>query len=244
MKRLWLADVHANLPAFEAVLHDAGQVDEVIFVGDIVGCGPRAASCLELLRSLRPRAVLGNHDAVVLQPPTAVRACDGGLDWYALEQLTVEQRAYLEALPQALDVRMCGQSARALHQLPDAPYLHPAMPDTVLAPHLALARAPLVVCGHSHRALDRTVAGRRLVVIPAVGQPRNGDPRAGYALEKNGHLSFHFVPYDLERTARDTLALGLPEPFCSRWLRFLLTGGDPEWSRDYCPDGDGPATVG
>ncbi|MBU0606911.1 MAG: metallophosphoesterase family protein, partial [Armatimonadetes bacterium] len=66
MKRLWIADVHANLPAFVAVLADAGAVDEVIFLGDVVGYGPHPAECVDLLARLQPQAVLGNHDAAVL----------------------------------------------------------------------------------------------------------------------------------------------------------------------------------
>ena len=50
MKRLWIADIHANLPAFEAVLADAGAVDDIVFLGDIVGFGPNPAECIELLR--------------------------------------------------------------------------------------------------------------------------------------------------------------------------------------------------
>lgn len=61
MRRLLIADVHANLPAFEAVLRDAGPVDEVVFLGDIVGFGPHPAEC-KLMPSLLPPAL--EHDGV------------------------------------------------------------------------------------------------------------------------------------------------------------------------------------
>jgi hypothetical protein len=73
---------------------------------------------------------------------------------------------------------------------------------------------------------------RELVCFPAVGQARNRDPRAGYAIETDGELEFRYVDYDLGRTARDTAAIPLPPDFAARWQRFLLTGYDPDWSRE------------
>lgn len=237
MKRLWIADVHANLPAFVAVLADAGAVDEVIFLGDVVGYGPHPAECVDLLARLQPQAVLGNHDAAVL----ALQGgnADGGepLNWdaWTAAQLSEGQLDWLAALPESLALSACGLPTLARHHQPGAPYLHPAMPDEVLAARVGELPAPLVLVGHSHRALDRTLAGHRLVCLPPVGQPRNGDPRAGYAIEEAGALAFHYVGYDVARTARDTQRIGLPEPFCSRWLNFLRTAHDPEWSREYAP---------
>ncbi len=240
MKRLWLADVHANLPAFEAVLDDAGPADEIIFLGDIIGYGPHPAACVDLLRDLSPRAVLGNHDAAVLALQGDARAQGTAFHWdlWTLRQLSEAQLAFLQALPETLPLSACGQEALARHQVPGAPYLHPAMPDEVLAAHVGEMPAPLLLCGHSHRALDRMVAGRRLVCLPPVGQPRNGDRRAGYAIEQAGRLTFHFTPYDVERVAADVARLGLPEPFCQRWINFVRSATDPQWSREYVPDND------
>jgi len=228
MRRLWIADVHANLPAFEAVLADAGPVDEIIFVGDAIGFGPHPAACVERLMALEPRAVQGNHDAAVLARRGQPTDAAGPLDWdaWTLAQLSAAQLDWLAALPEHLALTACGETALVRHRLPGAPYLHPAMPDEVLAAHVGELPAPLVFVGHSHRALDRVLAGRRLVC---------GDPRAGYALECGGRLTCHFVAYDVERTARDTEQIGLSEPFQGRWLRFLRTGADPEWSREYPP---------
>ena len=238
MKRLWLADVHANLPAFEAVLADAGHVDEVIFLGDIVGFGPHPAACVERLMGLDALAVQGNHDAAVLAQRGHPPAPGEPLNWdqWTLRQLDEAQLSYLQALPEALAISSCGEPATALHQLPGAPYLHPAMPDAVLASHVRDLPQSLTLCGHSHRALDRTIAGRRLICLPSIGQPRNSDPRAGYALEQDGRVTFHTVAYDVERVAADVAQIGLPEPFCGRWINFVRTASDPDWSREYQPD--------
>lgn len=75
--------------------------------------------------------------------------------------------------------------------------------------------------------------GLRYVCIPPVGQPRNGDPRAGYALEEGGDLSFHFVTYDLDKVVEEVRRIGLEPRFCERWVRFLRAAFDAEWSREY-----------
>ncbi|MFA6110864.1 MAG: metallophosphoesterase family protein [Candidatus Latescibacterota bacterium] len=237
MRRLWLADVHANLPAFEAVLADAASWDEIVFLGDIVGYGPHPSACVERLRQLGARGVRGNHDTAVL----AIRQCpvrrSAPVDWdeWSFDQLDEPQRSYLATLPLERAIDCCGVAATAMHHPAGAPYLHPAMPDAVLAGHLRAVAQPMIVCGHSHRRIDRVVGGRRYVCVPPVGQPRDGDSRAGYAVEADGELAFHRVSYDLERTVADVGWIGLEEGFCQRWVRFLRTGWDPEWSRECGP---------
>ena len=239
MRRLLIADVHANLPAFEAVLRDAGAVDEVIFLGDIVDYGPHPAQCVDLLRSLGARAVVGNHDLQVLAVAPCTDAPQEPVNWlqWTCRQLSDAHLAYIAGLPAELSVRTMdgGDEFRALHRPAGAPYLHPAMSDAELAQHCRSAPGPFVVFGHSHRPIDRTVGGRRLVCLPPVGQPRDGDPRAGYALQTGGTLSFHRVAYDVESVIADVCAIGLDPAFTARWVEFLRTGFDDEWSQSYRP---------
>jgi predicted phosphodiesterase len=237
MRRLWLADVHANLPALEAVLSAAGAVDEVVFLGDIVGFGPHPAACVERLMGSRATAVLGNHDAAVLAVSGRTTRRQNPISWneWTFDRLSPAQVAYLTALPAEVDILACGVQVRAMHHPAGAPYLHPAMSDEVLAQHLEAVQGTHVFCGHSHRPINRTVNGFRYVCIPAVGQPRNRDPRAGYAIETDGTLSFGVVAYDVERVVSDVCRIGLDEAFCQRWIRFLRSGFDAEWSRELSP---------
>ena len=101
MKRLWIADVHANLPAFEAVLQNAGTVDEIVFLGDIVGYGPHPSACIDLLKHLQPKAVLGNHDASVLALGRRAARYSRPVNWdeWTHDQLNDSQLSYLAALP-------------------------------------------------------------------------------------------------------------------------------------------------
>jgi predicted phosphodiesterase len=235
MRRLWIADVHANLPAFEAVLEDAGAVDDIVFLGDIVGYGPHPSACIDLLKETGAKAILGNHDAAILalKSPKAEDSKPFVWDEWTFAQLNESQLSYLATLPTEMRIDLSGTDVRIMHQPFGAPYIHPDMPDTLLAELLQDVTWPVIFCGHSHRQIDRTVNGCRYVCIPPVGQPRNNDPQAGYAVEKDGTLAFHFVPYDVERVVVALQRIGLPEKFCNRWISFLRTGYDAEWSREY-----------
>lgn len=233
-RRLFIADVHANLPAFEAVLQVVGAVDEVIFLGDIVGYGPHPAECIDLLQGMDALAIAGNHDLEVLAVSPRPDAPGEPVNWlqWTRRQVSDTQMAFLGALPTELSVGAGGAEMQIVHHPPGAPYLHPQMPDSVLVEQCASVAGATVVFGHSHRSFDREVAGRRLICVPSVGQPRDADPRASYALESGGQFSFHRVPYDVEVTAKDVRAIGLDPDFTERWCSFVRTGHDAEWSRD------------
>lgn len=227
MKRLYLADIHANLAAFEAVLDAAGAVDDVVFLGDAVGFGPQAEECVELLRELNPVAVRGNHDLRISLRGAGLPAGDG----FRVPALSRESHRYLLSLPEAIRLESCGEETLAVHSSPSGDYLHPSMPDARLAAEFRGLPCAAAYCGHSHWLIERRVGGRRVVCFRAVGQPRDGDPRAGYAVEEGGVLVHRRVEYDVGRTADAIRGMDLPEPFLSRWVRFLETGHDPEWSR-------------
>lgn len=233
MKRLWIADIHANLPAIEAVLADAGPVDEIVFLGDVVEYGPFPAECVDVLRECGARAIRGNHDQAALDE----RARSGPAEdtphaiWarWTLQRLRPDQLDYLASLPSTLTIDTACGPVNAIHHTPSSRYLNPAVSDDVLAEEFREVPGERVYFGHSHVCIDRCVGGRRLVGIRAVGQVRDGDPRAGYALETDGHLEHRRVAYDVERTARALEGIGLPEPFRTRWEQFLRTAYDPQW---------------
>jgi predicted phosphodiesterase len=236
MKRLLIADVHANLPAFEAVLREAGSVDEIVFLGDVVGYGPHPAECVDLLQQSGARAILGNHDVEILSDPALGPPGEGAHSiWrhWSYRKLTSSQRRYLASLPDRISIASDGQKIEVIHNTPSKQYLHPAMPDELLAEPFRDVPGKIIYFAHSHRWIDRVVHGRRLVCFRAVGQPRDGDPRAGYAIERAGILEHKAVAYDVECVVRDLSKIGLPEPFLVRWVQFLRTGFDPEWSREY-----------
>jgi predicted phosphodiesterase len=234
MRRLLMADVHANLPAFRAVLQDAGPVDETIFLGDVVGCGPHPCECVDLLQSLDAKAVVGNHDlAVLAKSPMLPSASVQDWDAWTRLQLQPAHVEYLQSLPTELRLVLQGVQATLVHRPKDSRYLHPAMPEELLAESLRQVSSLALCCGHSHRWINRLVGGRLLICLPSVGQPRNGDPRAGYVLEDDGQLDVRYVQYDVQTVIGDIERIGLPLGYMERWRSFLTTGFDSEWSREW-----------
>ncbi len=222
MTTLLLSDIHANLVALEAVLADAdGQYDQVWFLGDLVGYGPQPNECVERLRALSPLALSGNHDWAVLGKidtdefnPEARMV----VNW-TRRMLTADNLAYLRTLP-------------PLHVEPPFTLAHASPRHPVWEYILDLPTAmdnfghfdtPCCLVGHTHVpavfALDEAagelnfflvehgdvidLSRHRLIVNPGgVGQPRDGDPRAAYALLDTEAMTLEFrrVAYDVVAT--------------------------------------------
>lgn len=235
MRRLILADVHANLPAFEAVLRDAPEADEILFLGDIVGYGPHPAECLDRLRSLSPLAILGNHDVEAIRradsPDWTSSAHDIWLRW-TLDRMDADHLAYLRSLPVSLSIQAGPQDVMVVHQTPGPNYLRPSSGTEEIVQALGGVTGQVIYCGHVHRAMRHRLGDRELICFPAVGQARSRDPRASYAIETDGEIEFRYVDYDIAATAAGNRQIPLPPAFAARWDRFLHTGYDPEWSRE------------
>jgi diadenosine tetraphosphatase ApaH/serine/threonine PP2A family protein phosphatase len=236
-----VSDIHGNIDALESVLEDVARrnVSSVACLGDFVGYGSHPNECIERLRPLIEIAVAGNHDLAAcgrlklgyFNPDAAVAAR------WTEQQLSEENRAYLHDLPYSVLWR----GLRLVHS-------SPAQPDEwhyVLSPADAeeeMKAYDEAVCliGHSHypgafewtpRRIEytrqpeiRMVADHRyLVNVASVGQPRDGDPRAGYLLydDKKNTLIHVRIDYDVERAVERILGAGLP-----RFLAERLRWGD------------------
>ncbi|MDY6917588.1 MAG: metallophosphoesterase family protein [Chloroflexota bacterium] len=231
-----VADIHSNLAAFQAVLDDMearGGVDGIWCLGDIVGYGPDPSECIALLRQYAHLSVAGNHDWASIGKvdvsdfnPDAAAACR----WTA-GQLTEEEVAYLEGLP--LTVRR-GEFT-IVHGSPREPIW-----EYVVSARTALASfdsfdTNYCLIGHSHMPLvfeyiggtcvlqplpeELRLADNRLIINPgAVGQPRDGDPSASYAVYDEDEMAvYHYrVAYDVEATQERMLRQGLPEFLVAR----------------------------
>ncbi|HVP14061.1 MAG TPA: metallophosphoesterase [Terriglobales bacterium] len=232
MLRAVLSDVHANLEALEVVLADVADsgAEELLCLGDFVGYGASPNECIERLRPLLAAAVVGNHD---LAASGRIRV--GGFSNHAAVAarwtgtvLSPENRAWLESLP--LVERRAG--ALLVHAAP----AEPAAWQYVLSTGDARLEfdafdEPLCLIGHSHYpgAFRLPLAGgevaysraeevrlepgfRFLVNAPSVGQPRDGDSRAGYLLwdDAGGWLRHVRLAYDFGETRQRILQAGLP----------------------------------
>jgi diadenosine tetraphosphatase ApaH/serine/threonine PP2A family protein phosphatase len=239
MRIVIVADIHSNLEAFEAVLEHAathGPIDRLWCLGDVVGYAADPSACVGLLRQYPHTAVAGNHDlAAVGKLPTGdFNAAAAWAAAWTARQLSAEEREYLSSLPSVAvdgDFTLVHGSLRS----PEWEYLLSA---DAAAEHLRLQETRYGVVGHSHIpfvAFERegsmaAMAGLKdgdvlklgdehLVVNPGgVGQPRDGDPRASYAVydDEACTLTLHRVEYDLEKTQRKILEAGLPRHLAER----------------------------
>lgn len=234
MKIALVGDIHANLPALEAVLsHARQQLASAIWnVGDIIGYGAFPNQVIELLRDVRAISIVGNYDIKVLQFPdkkTKWRKSKRSEKYtafhWAHKQLTTINRQYLSKLPQELRLNVAGRRILLTHGSPvsNVEPLTPDTPDIRLEQLGWIAQAEVVICGHSHQPFARQVSSGWFINTGSVGRQGDGDPRACYAILDiaEGHLAVqHYrVEYDMVRAAAAIRQAGLPEVFAQMLLR-------------------------
>lgn len=247
MRVLVLSDIHANLAALEAVLADANTLgyDEVWCLGDVVGYGPDPNECIERLRALPNKliCVAGNHDWAALGRldiedfnPEAQRA----VQW-TQAALTPSHRAWLENLP---DTPIVLGRYTIAHGSPRHPVWEYILTPSVAHSNFAHFSTPYCLVGHTHipiiyrlsenetesrahcQALNPipnhwiALAGsHRLILNPgSVGQPRDSDPRASYALldVEDELWMYRRLPYPVELTQMRMREAGLPDRLIAR----------------------------
>jgi len=212
MKLGLIADVHANSLALAAVLADMPPVETIVCAGDIVGYNPMPSKCLKRVRSVASTVVQGNHDRAVDSPQKylgnpAVRA---GLE-HAQTQLSDQQQSWLQTRPRTATV--ADNEYLLVHSHPDpdrrGDYVFPD--DTAdLQPFFDEYSG--IIHGHTHVQYERTVDGRRVINPGSVGQPRDGDRRAAYAVldtERNT-VDLHRTQYDIDRVYHEIAISDLP----------------------------------
>ena len=221
MRLALLSDVHASEPALRAVLADLADesFDRLVCVGDIVGYGPDPAACLSLVRERADVCVAGNHDREANTPerysghPTA----GPGLE-HAYEELGDDELAWLDELPERR--RLADWCMTVAHSHPDPAhtdrYVYPADFSDVGS----TVDTALLAMGHTHVQGAETV-GETLVVNPgSVGQPRDGEPGAAYAIVDTDDRTADLrrVEYDIDAVRDRVQAAGLPD---ETWKRLL-----------------------
>ena len=230
MRYAILADIHGNLAAFKAVLQDIeerGGAEQLWCLGDIVGYGPDPAECIALLCQYNHLCVAGNHDWAAIGRvdisdfnPDAAEACR----WTA-RQLSSEDVRYLENLPLTLS----RDDFTIVHGSPREPIWEYVISTESAGANFQFFETRFCLIGHSHLPVVFENVGQRCVLmgLPAelklgenrliinpggVGQPRDGDPRAAYAIYDAGAATiYHYrITYDIEATQQRMVEHGLP----------------------------------
>lgn len=246
MRALILSDIHANPYALKVVLDDAPSYDEVIVLGDLVDYGPRPAEVIDEVRSIGAEVIRGNHDEAVAKGID----CGCGPATHNLSVLTRERISYgtlskadivwLDTLPYELSLGW----GLAVHAAPSNKlytYVYPWMSNEEICRELVtgLRRLALRGCegvegiyllGHTHHQFLRRLPGGTTVINPgSVGQPRDWDPRAAYALlEVDGDvvssIEFRRVRYDVDALVRDLRELLGPGKEFEDLAQIYVTG--------------------
>jgi len=232
-----LADIHSNLAAFEAVLGDAdgrGGFDMIWCLGDVVGYGPDPSECIKRLRQFEHVCIAGNHDWAAIGKmdtsefnPVAAAAAN----WTA-EQLSAADRDYLLNLP----LTLCENGFTLAHGSPREPIWEYLLSTEAAQDNFAYFETAYCLVGHSHIPLifelvankavyrefteaNLKLKEKRMIINPGgVGQPRDGDPRASYALYDTGAQTVQNfrVEYDIPATQKKMAEQGLPTPLILR----------------------------
>ncbi len=230
MKIAVISDIHGNVLALEAVLADLerqGGADHIVVAGDIVAYGPAPNEVFALLQGL-PNAhfLLGNTDRYLLEK---TYPATGGDEWkdklllsfrWTAEHMGAQALHFLETLPVSQTIREGNWRLLAVHGSPHSDeegLTATTSDDDFDSMGIDPAAVDLLVCGHTHVPLDRTIKGVRVVNAGSVGLPFDGDPRACYALISvtsgegtSPEVILRRVAYDVEKVVEQFYAANHP----------------------------------
>jgi diadenosine tetraphosphatase ApaH/serine/threonine PP2A family protein phosphatase len=239
MKYGILGDIHGNLSALQAVLAclRTEGVEHLVSVGDVVGYGAAPRECIALLREAGATVVLGNHDAACIDRLDTMYFnpyAQAAVEW-TRAVLERDDREWLLSLPLVEHLEHCSVAHGTLHEPEQYDYIQsPRDAD----PSLDIMPLPVCFVGHTHvpvtllrlrddptrtaytmdSEIDLEESHRALVNVGSIGQPRDEDSRAAYAVFDGGtgRVSIRRVKYDIEREARRIRGAGLPSVLADR----------------------------
>ena len=205
-----LADIHGNLPALEAVLNEMPAVDVLVCAGDMVGYYPHSNQVCALVRGKGAAVIRGNHDAYVTRQltPDPAKMEAYRTEWIR-ERLESDHLKWLASLPVEMRFQWGGRSFYVRHAAPwdEETYLYPDSPSLS---RVRLADGEILLVGHTHYPMVK-VCGDGLLINPgSVGQPRDRNPMAAYALvdTETGMVTQRRVSYDVARLQGELAAMG------------------------------------
>ena len=247
MKYALISDIHANVPALEAVLTDIDRRNDVVatyHLGDLVGYAPWPNETVDAIRRAGIPGIAGNYDSTVAtnykhcgckyEDPRQEELSHISYDW-TRKHMSDESKRFLGELPFRLDVRplgghLSGPTLILVHGTPtlNTVYWTEDRSEsfcTKMAEISGASAGDLMAFGHTHLPFHREVGGIHFVNTGSVGRPKDGDPRAGYVLaefsDPRPRVEFVRVTYDVQKTAAAIRASDLPDDFAD----FLEAGG-------------------
>jgi putative phosphoesterase len=229
MRILLLADIHSNWPALAAIRE---PFDACLVLGDLVDYATDPVPCIEWVRANADASIRGNHDHAVAQR-VAPRAGTGfrGLvaatrpvHWELLSRLHMH---FLARMPVTRNLSIGDHAFHLVHATPRDPmdeYLTGNPEAWEL--RLRTIQADFVCVGHTHLPFHIRLNRTQVINPGSVGQPRDGDPRAAYAVIDNGRVELRRVSYDIDATLRQMEDVGIDRDVIERTEGVLRSGGE------------------
>jgi putative phosphoesterase len=229
-----ISDIHGNLPALEASLAaiEAIGVDGLFCGGDLVGYGPHPNEVCRLIEDRAIPTIYGNYDYAIARELDDCGCAyvtqhdrELGQQSVAWTLAHTDQRSkdFMRALPFDLRFELGTQRIRLVHGSPRKvnEYLFEDKPPSLYERLAGLADCDVLVFGHTHKPWIHTYAGVLFVNCGSVGKPKDGDPRAGFAIlevDETGEVraSIERVPYDAQAVADEVAAAGLPGEYAEK----------------------------
>lgn len=246
MRIALLGDVHANLPALEAVLAHAKNLGATEYwnIGDFVGYNAFPDQVVRRMRKRGFSNIIGNYDLKVLSFPKKDKKWrknkhplkQQAFKW-AYDNLSAASKAYLAALPEELCKVVGERKFLLVHGSPasNEDLVDKATPQARLAELKDLAEQKYqsgfaaIICGHSHQAFTRRLDNTLFINTGSVGRPGDGNPRTAYAIldimDEKLQVSHYRLDYDLGRAIAANRKAGLPVAFTD----MILEGRDLDW---------------
>jgi putative phosphoesterase len=230
-----ITDIHANLPALQAVLRriDELGIEDVYCGGDLVGYGPHPNEVCALIQERGIPTIYGNYDYAIARDlddcgcayitPHDRELGQQSVAW-TLEHTDQRSKDFMRELPFDLRFTVGECSVHLVHGSPRKvnEYLFEDKPARLYERLAAAEEADVLVFGHTHKPWDREYGGVRFVNCGSVGKPKDGDARGAFALlnASSGTLdvTIERVAYDAAAVAEEVRAAGLPGEFANKLL--------------------------
>lgn len=229
MKMLIISDIHANWNALQAINETA---DLIVCLGDLVDYGPCPAECVSWARAHADVIVQGNHDHAVgygadPQCNAAYREMALATRDICMRILRENDKEYLRSNPREISFEFGGKRFYAVHASPIDPlhrYLPNPLTEEVLAKEVETVDADVILMGHTHLPSIFHIQGKTVINPGSAGQPKQGDPRASYAVWEDGAARLRKTEYPVEKTIRQIETMPMEKAFIARLTEILRTG--------------------
>jgi len=219
-----ISDIHSNYDALQAVLSAVREYDALVCLGDLVGYGAQPNEVVSEIRSLRPKAiVMGNHDFAVSTGDTTgfVQYAAQAVEW-TRTKISTENLRYVGSLRAKTTLTVEGVKIALAHGSPRDPlneYIYPDTAEFILRSLVQDSGGSVLLLGHTHVPFVRKFDSMLLGNPGGVGQPRDGDARASYAIldpSAGPEFQIHRVAYDVDAAASKIVTAGLPRLLADR----------------------------